>query len=125
MYEETAKALAGMGGSVIIGLLLFCLTDSLACRDAKKANSAITRLKSANSNLKVETLPLDLSSFESIKKFVSDFSQKYDKVCYNAIRAQQRQLDILINNAGIMAVPKGKTKEGYELQFGMQYSIVI
>mmetsp|Transcript_18014 Transcript_18014/g.25164 ORF Transcript_18014/g.25164 Transcript_18014/m.25164 type:complete len:234 (-) Transcript_18014:70-771(-) len=77
---ETAKSLAGMGGTVII-----------ACRDSKKANDAINRLKSENASLKVETLPLDLSSFESIKKFVSDFSQKYNKI---DIRYEMTEKDI-------------------------------
>jgi NAD(P)-dependent dehydrogenase (short-subunit alcohol dehydrogenase family) len=52
---------------------------------------------------------LDLASFASISKAVEAFNSQSDR------------LDILINNAGIMAVPEGKTKDGYEIQLGTNH----
>jgi NAD(P)-dependent dehydrogenase (short-subunit alcohol dehydrogenase family) len=54
-------------------------------------------------------LPLDLTSFSSIASAASTFL------------ASESRLDILINNAGIMASPYSATKEGYEIQFGTNH----
>jgi len=54
-------------------------------------------------------LQLDLTSFDSIKKAADEFKSK------------SQRLDVLINNAGIMAVPYSLTKEGYEVQFGTNH----
>ena len=52
---------------------------------------------------------MDLTSFASIKKAADDFTARSDR------------LDVLINNAGVMALPYSKTKEGYEIQFGTNH----
>lgn len=52
---------------------------------------------------------MDLSSLESVKEFVKVFTEKYDR------------LDVLVNNAGIMACPKGTTKDGFETQMGCNH----
>ena len=55
-------------------------------------------------------MQLDLNDLESVKTFVHNFSQKYDK------------LDILLNNAGIMALPERKTTaQGFEQQIGVNH----
>lgn len=82
----------------------------LAARTESKALAAIEEIRKAVPDAAPITfLSLDLSSFDSIKKAVVDF------------HAQSDQLHILINNAGIMAVPPGKTKDGYEIQFGTNH----
>ena len=43
------------------------------------------------------------------------------KECANAIKAQTDRLDILMCNAGVMALPVGTTKDGYEIQFGINH----
>jgi NAD(P)-dependent dehydrogenase (short-subunit alcohol dehydrogenase family) len=57
----------------------------------------------------VEVIQLDLSSLASVRQFAEDFKAKYDR------------LDILINNAGIMYVPYGKTVDGFERHFGTNH----
>jgi NAD(P)-dependent dehydrogenase (short-subunit alcohol dehydrogenase family) len=57
----------------------------------------------------IEVLPLDLSDLDSVRAFAAAFL------------ASGRPLDLLINNAGIMAVPEGKTKQGFELQVGTNH----
>ncbi|QKX63987.1 uncharacterized protein TRUGW13939_11160 [Talaromyces rugulosus] len=71
-----------------------------AIEDAIKADTP-----SANTKL----LTLDLSSQESIRKAADE------------VNALPEQIDILINNAGTMAIPYGVTKEGLELQFGTNH----
>ena len=58
---------------------------------------------------KIRFLELDLGSFASVKKAVDVFSGISDR------------LDVLMNNAGLMASPAGVTTDGYEVQFGSNY----
>jgi len=81
----------------------------LASRTPSKAEEAMADIKQAVPDSKVTFLQLDLTSFASIKKAADEFNAKSDR------------LDILINNAGIMAVPYSLTKENYEIQFGTNH----
>ncbi|KAF2798902.1 NAD(P)-binding protein [Melanomma pulvis-pyrius CBS 109.77] len=81
----------------------------LAARTASKATSAIADINKAVPNAPVEFLSLDLTSFSSIA------------AAANTFKAKEKRLDILINNAGVMAMPYSKTKEGYEIQFGTNH----
>ena len=60
-------------------------------------------------NANITFLELDLASLESVKKAADTFNAKSDK------------LDVLVNNAGVMALPASTTKEGYEVQFGTNH----
>lgn len=95
---ETSRELARHGAHVI-----------LACRTASKAEAAMEDIKSDQPNAKLTFLPLDLSSLESVKQFVATFQEQHDK------------LDVLCNNAGVMALPYRKTAEGFEMQFGTNH----
>ena len=98
--KETAAQLAGYGASVVI-----------ACRNKSKALRAIANIKKEKGeSIQIDFLPLDLSSFESIKTFVSKWKAR-----------DSTQIDILINNAGVMMCPFERTKEGLELQFGTNH----
>ncbi|KAH8749934.1 hypothetical protein F5883DRAFT_694522 [Diaporthe sp. PMI_573] len=81
----------------------------LAARNSQKADAAIAELRSHAHNVSVRFLQLDLASFESIKSAAQTF-----------ITAVSR-LDILLLNAGVMGCPPGKTKEGYEMHFGINH----
>ncbi|KAI4728024.1 NAD(P)-binding protein [Aureobasidium sp. EXF-10728] len=81
----------------------------LAARTESKARSAIEEIKTQVPDAKVEFLSLDLTDFESVKAAADSFKQK------------EQRLDILLNNAGIMAVPYSTTKQGYEVQFGTNH----
>ncbi|KAJ3579705.1 hypothetical protein NPX13_g864 [Xylaria arbuscula] len=65
--------------------------------------------ESAPNACPISVLTLDLSSFDSIKAAARTF------------RERETRLDVLVNNAGIMMVPEGLTREGYEIQFGTNY----
>ncbi len=79
----------------------------LACRDRRRGEDAVARLDADSPGSHVKLALLDLASLASVR----DFAQKE--------LAQGRPIDILINNAGVMAPPKRlQTKDGFELQFG-------
>ncbi len=95
---ETALALYEKGAHVV-----------LAGRDLKKIEEAIGRIENLKGNGSVEPGILDLASLKSVKQFAESFIKNY------------KQLDLLINNAGVMVPPASKTAEGYELQFGVNF----
>jgi NAD(P)-dependent dehydrogenase (short-subunit alcohol dehydrogenase family) len=92
---ETGRALAATGGKVF-----------LTVRDMKKGEEAC---KSFLEPGRVELLEMDNSSLESVRAAAKTFLSKSDK------------LNVLVNNAGIMATPYSKTKDGFESQFGTNH----
>ncbi len=95
---ESSLALAQKGAHVV-----------MACRSPKKAESAKAEILKHAPNASVELMALDLSSLKSVHAFAEAFKAKHSK------------LDILINNAGLMAIPKSKTADGFESQFGVNH----
>ncbi len=95
--KETARALASKGADITI-----------VARNAEKLTTAASEI-TASTNAKIETSILELDKPESVKQFAKAWIQTHSK------------LDILINNAGIMACPETKTPEGWELQFATNH----
>lgn len=81
----------------------------LAARNLEKGQKTLSEILKKNKNAKVELLELDLASSSSIKLFAEKFQQKYN------------HLDVLINNAGVMACPFARTKDGFEIQMGTNH----
>ncbi|MEU2020634.1 oxidoreductase [Streptomyces sp. NPDC016469] len=92
----TARELARCGARVL-----------LACRDERRGEEAAARIRYAVRGADVEFAPLDLADLSSVRAFAGDF------------RADR--LDLLINNAGVMALPYGRTADGFETQFGVNH----
>ncbi|MGB1315825.1 MAG: oxidoreductase [Chitinophagales bacterium] len=99
----------GVGFETSLGLLSKEAKLIMACRNPEKANNAIIKLKKAFPKAEIEFIQLDLSKLSSVKSFVKEFKQKFNK------------LDILINNAGIMVPPFSKTEDGFESQMAVNY----
>ncbi|WNF25004.1 oxidoreductase [Mesobacillus jeotgali] len=95
---EAARKLSEKGAHVI-----------LAVRNGEKGRAAVNSILQGNSEASVELMKLDLADLSSVRNFSSAFIEKYD------------HLHILINNAGVMIPPYGKTKDGFELQFGSNH----
>lgn len=95
---ETALALFEAGAHVV-----------LACRSERNAQEARARLQSQGGKGSLETATLDLANLHAIHAFSKVFIQNHN------------QLDILINNAGVMTPPASKTDDGFELQFGVNF----
>eukprot|EP01038_Epipyxis_sp_PR26KG_P012967 gene12967-17388_t len=82
----------------------------LACRNTKKGEDAKSKILVEYPKAIVYVMELDLSSFKSIRNFAKEFKEKFSKI------------DILINNAGIMALPTREvTKDGLEAQIGTNH----
>ena len=81
----------------------------LACRNLHKAEKAKAEIKAEYSDAKLMCLEIDLSKQSSVRAFVKQFLVHYD------------QLDLLINNAGIMMTPYEITEDGFESQLAANY----
>lgn len=92
---QTARQLAAHGAHVIMG-----------CRDADRGQQALERLRAEVPDAKVELRALDLANLASVKDFASGVDAP---------------VHILVNNAGVMALPKRTTEDGFEMQFGTNH----
>ena len=81
----------------------------MACRNMEKAQVAANRMQTQKPDLELDIIRLDLSNLDSIRGFAGVFRQRYST------------LNILVNNAGIMAIPFLKTDDGFEMQFGTNH----
>jgi NAD(P)-dependent dehydrogenase (short-subunit alcohol dehydrogenase family) len=95
---EAALALAGKNAHVI-----------LAVRSMDKGEEASRNIRQQYPKSQVTLMELDLSDLKSVRAFAQNFLKQYDR------------LDILINNAGVMALPQRKTADGFEMQFGTNH----
>jgi NAD(P)-dependent dehydrogenase (short-subunit alcohol dehydrogenase family) len=89
---ETSRQLAKQGATIV-----------LACRSQERGEEAATEVGG------VFVAPLDLASLDSVRAFAKVFQEKYDR------------LDVLVNNAGVMACPYAKTKDNFEMQIGCNH----
>uniref|UniRef100_A0A8C8ZBK6 NADP-retinol dehydrogenase n=1 Tax=Prolemur simus TaxID=1328070 RepID=A0A8C8ZBK6_PROSS len=96
--KETARELARRGARVYI-----------ACRDVLKGESAASEIRADTKNSQVLVRKLDLSDTKSIRAFAEGFL------------TEEKQLHILINNAGVMMYPYSKTADGFETHIGVNH----
>ena len=95
---HTSVALARNGARVL-----------LACRDTQRGEDALQRLHRAAPKAAAELVPLDLASLESVRKAAADVATRTDR------------LDGLVCNAGVMALPRSTTADGFEMQIGTNH----
>jgi NAD(P)-dependent dehydrogenase (short-subunit alcohol dehydrogenase family) len=96
--KEATRVLAQKNATVI-----------MAVRNIKKAEAVASEIKRDFPESKIDVRQLELGSLDSIKSFAKGFISDYT------------QLDILINNAGVMMTPYSKTKDGFEIQMGTNH----
>lgn len=94
---ETAKVLAARGAHIV-----------LACRDTARAEAAMDLIRDETPAAELSFQPLDLADLDQVKAAAA------------AVLAGPR-IDVLINNAGVMIPPRTLTKQGFELQFGVNH----
>jgi NAD(P)-dependent dehydrogenase (short-subunit alcohol dehydrogenase family) len=94
----TARELARAGASVV-----------MACRNLDKGHAAVDEVRAAVPAAQLQLEELDLASLASVRGFAERFNATHDG------------LDLLINNAGVMATPRRRTADGFELQFGTNH----
>jgi len=96
--QETARAMAAKGAHVV-----------LSGRDQGKLDEAVGAIKAEVPDANLETIVCDLASLESVRQCGSEANQRFNKI------------DLLINNAGVMACPQAATADGFERQFGTNH----
>ncbi|MFK7895941.1 MAG: SDR family NAD(P)-dependent oxidoreductase [Myxococcota bacterium] len=95
---ETARVLAARGAEIVS-----------VVRDAKKGEGAIAQIRESVPDAKIELAVLDLSNLPSIRQGADDIAKRFPKI------------HRLINNAGVMACPLGRTAEGLDTQLGTNH----
>ncbi|MFG3421262.1 oxidoreductase [Micromonospora sp. NPDC049460] len=94
----TTRALARRGGHVI-----------LAVRDEEKGRRAVTQIAAEHPDASLDVRRLDLVDLDSVRAFADQ------------LRADHPRLDVLVNNAGVMAPPRSLSAQGHELQFACNH----
>lgn len=97
--KELCKELAGRRSAHVI----------MACRNLDKADQARQSIVRELPGAELELLPLDLRSFDSVRRFVREVQSRHAKV------------DVLINNAGIIFHPQERTVDGFEAHLQCNY----
>lgn len=95
---ETARAMAARGARVV-----------LAARDPARLEAAAEAIRARVPGAAVETIEVDLASLASVRACGEEAVRRFPAI------------DLLINNAGVMACPQGQTADGFELQFGTNH----
>lgn len=95
---ETTRALAAHGAHVI-----------MATRNLDKGRWAEAEIKQTVPDVSIEFVLLDLASLASVREMAAHVSRTHDR------------LDLLFNNAGVMAIPRQETSDGFEMQFGTNH----
>ncbi len=95
---DAARVLSGRGARVL-----------LACRSERKGQEAIDRILALHPEADLAFLPLDLADLASVEAATDHIRESHDRI------------DLLINNAGVMATPLQRTAQGFEMQFGVNH----
>lgn len=95
---ETARALAGAGAHVV-----------MAARNQEKAAGAENDIRASHPQASLEIVPMDLASLASVRAAAERIVGAHDTI------------DLLVNNAGVMAIPERRTEDGFEMQFGVNH----
>lgn len=94
--KASATALAGAGAHVVV-----------AARNQAKARAAHDEILATHPAASLELVELDLGSLASVQRAAAAITEEHDR------------LDVLMNNAGVMAMPEGSTEDGFETQWGV------
>lgn len=95
---ESAKALAVAGAQVV-----------MTARSEEKAAGAVDAVREHHDGASLEPIVMDLASLASVRQAA------------DTIAAGHASIDVLINNAGVMATPEGRTEDGFETQLGVNH----
>ena len=95
---RSAEALASRGARVL-----------MACRNQEKGARALEAVKHGAADAAPEVVPLDLADLDTVR------------ACADRLAGELDHLDVLMNNAGVMAIPLQRTKQGFEMQFGTNH----
>lgn len=100
---------SGIGYELTRGLAQVGATVVMACRGLEKGEGAAAEIRDEYPGADLRVMQLDLADLGTVRAFADAFHSEYER------------LDVLINNAGVMATPYGQTADGFELQFGTNH----
>jgi NAD(P)-dependent dehydrogenase (short-subunit alcohol dehydrogenase family) len=95
---EAARVFAKKGADV-----------TMACRSLERGKESADEIRDETPDASTEVRQLDLASLDSVEEFAEGFLEDNDA------------LDVLCNNAGVMAIPRTETEDGFEQQFGVNH----
>jgi NAD(P)-dependent dehydrogenase (short-subunit alcohol dehydrogenase family) len=95
---EAAKEFATHGANVV-----------LACRSVERGTEAGEQIREVAPETRLTVIELDLADLDSVREFAANFEDTHD------------DLHVLCNNAGVMAIPRSETADGFETQFGVNH----
>jgi NAD(P)-dependent dehydrogenase (short-subunit alcohol dehydrogenase family) len=95
---EVARQLAATGARTV-----------LACRSEQRAEAALASIRATHPSARTEYVRVDLASLESVEEAAAEIADRAG------------ELDVLVNNAGVMTPPPGHTADGFELQIGTNH----
>jgi NAD(P)-dependent dehydrogenase (short-subunit alcohol dehydrogenase family) len=102
-------ATSGLGKEATRVLAEKNATVVMAVRNTQKAEGVVMEIQQDFPDAAIDIKKLDLDSLKSVESFANEFTSDYDR------------LDILINNAGVMACPFATTEDGFEIQMGVNH----
>lgn len=100
---------SGIGKATAIGLAKMGATIVMVCRNKERGVKALEDIKRESNNKSVDLMSVDLSSQKAIHQFVKDFKEKY------------KQLNVLINNAGVNLSRRIMAEDGIEMTLTVNY----
>src|SRR5664280_2179274 len=100
---------SGLGYQVALALAMAGADVLLACRNIAKAESAVASIRKVVPAASVRFMRLDLADLASVEAFANNF------------RSENDRLNLLVNNAGLMAVDESRTVDGFETQLGVNH----
>lgn len=100
---------SGMGLAATIELARMGARVIMACRSMERGERALEQALTQSGSAQIELMLCDLGSFESIRSFTASFIHKVG------------QLDVLVNNAGVVSLKRELTKDGFESQIGVNH----
>ncbi|MEV7422549.1 oxidoreductase [Streptomyces sp. NPDC091212] len=101
---------SGIGAATTLALARAGALTVLACRSPERGERALKRVRAAVPGAEVRLVPLDLADLASVRTAADTLARTVDG-----------QLDLLVNNAGVMALPLRLTADGFESQFGIDH----
>ncbi|MNV27454.1 Fatty acyl-CoA reductase [compost metagenome] len=100
---------SGMGLATTVELARKGAKVIMVCRNRQRGEEALAAAKQKSHSVDIELMLCDLASLESIRSFAEEFTRKYPI------------LDILINNAGVVTIKRQLTKDGFEMDLGVNH----
>jgi len=100
---------SGLGFQTALELARHGARVMMACRDQGRGAQAVDRVRALAPGAEVELGLLDLADLASVRRFTGELGDR------------REGLDLLVNNAGVMAIPHRRTADGFEMQLGTNH----